>query len=395
MAEHALARAGLVAASLPSRSELAKLPPAERRDLIRRAFDTPLRERPLRQLRRTIRQYGGCMRALSQRGRTVLELRAGLFGRDPASRRSIGRRIGASPRTVMRLERSSLRRLIEAGENGLCVGGSAATAFGGTGDGSDSSEGARPDRGGGSADDNRLSPAGDVLADAREGGPGIDLGDGEEGPAETMLFFVLALLVLLGPLAVVTIASRRRTTRDAALARAAGQRPLLFLDVDGVIVLDPLLAGIPHDRRRVWRVGFDYVPDRAGPLVRELATRFDIVWATGWEHRANADLLRPLGLREPLPVLTFGENARFGSSTWKTKPVKAYADNRPAAWLDDNFVASHKRWAARRPAPTLLVRVDSRVGLTADHVQRLIRWADSLAPAHVAEPVAKRRLLSG
>jgi hypothetical protein len=389
-------QAGLIAATtLPSRSELAKLPPAERRKLIRRAFDEPLSERRLRQLRMTIRRYSGCLRALPYRGRNVLQLRAGLLGGDPASRRAIGRRIGASPRAVAGLERSSLRRLIDAGERGLCVGGSAATAFGGPAGGSGALVGmsSGDDQGGGT---NRVSPTGEVLADVHGGGPGIDLGDGEEGPAETLLFFLLALLAVLGPLAAIAIASRRRAAHGAALGRAAGERPLLFLDVDGVLVLDALLAGIPSDWTRVSSLGLSYIPDRTEALVCKLATRFDLVWATGWEHRANTTLLRPLGLSEDLPVLTFGNKARFGSSKWKIKPVKAYAGNRPAAWLDDNFVASHERWAAHRYAPTLLVPVDSRVGLTADHVERLLQWADRLAPSRVAEPAAnERRLRAG
>jgi len=235
-----------------------------------------------------------------------------------------------------------------------------------------------------------------VLADVREGGPPplLDLGDGEEGPAETLLFFLLALLAVLGPLAAVAIASRRRAGDTVVPGRRAGERPLLFLDVDGVIALDPRSHGALPGQVRLSTVGLSYVPDRVAVLVRELATRFDIVWASGWEHRANTDLLRPLGLHKQLPVLSFGKKARFGSSTWKIKPVKAYAGNRPAAWLDDNFVGSHERWAAHRSAPTLLVPVDSSVGLTQDHVKRLMRWADSLMPSR-AEHDADRRLRAG
>jgi hypothetical protein len=388
-----LSQAGLAAVSLPSRSELAQLPPARRRELIRRTLDTPLRERRLRQLRKTIRRYGGCLRALPDRGRLVLELRAGLLGGDPLSRRTIGRRIGVSPRAVVRLERSSTRRLIDAGERGLCVGGSVAAALGGlTEDSGGPAAIVAPgsDRNGGPT---TLAPAGDVLADADSGGPSpfADLGDGEEGPAETLLFFLAALLAVLGPLAAIAIASRRRADDAATPYGAAGERPLLFLDVDGVIVLDPFSDGAPPGRIRESPVGLSYVPDRAGALVRKLATRFDIVWATGWGHRANTGLADPLELPERLPVLSFGKKARFGSSDWKIKPVKDYAGDRPAAWLDDNFAARHEHWAAHRGAPTLLVRVDSRVGLTPEQVDRLVEWADGLARPQAARPIAAPR----
>jgi hypothetical protein len=378
-------------ARLPTRSELAKLPPAQRRQLLRLAFDTPLRGQRLRQLRGTLRQYGDCLGELPDRGRRALELRAGLVGREPVSRRVVARRIGASPMSVLRLERSSLRSLIRTGERGLCDGSAGAVAA--TANGASASDSVGPadassDGDGGGSD---LRPAGEVLADVAEGGPGIDLGDGEEGAAESLLFFLLALSALLAPLAAIAIALQRRAG-NAGAAGHAGERPLLFLDVDGVIALNVFSSGLPPGEMRESPVGFIYLPDRAAGLVRELTTRFDIVWATGWEHHANLGLLRPLGLREELPVLTFGKKARSGSSEWKLKRVNAYAGHRPAAWLDDNLVNRHERWAAERSEPTLLVPVDPRAGLTQDHVERLLHWADRLAAAQEApQPNGRRR----
>jgi hypothetical protein len=353
-----------------------------------------LRERRLRQLRDTIQEHRDCLGILPDRGRRTLELRAGLNGGAPASRRTIARRMGTSPAGVLRVERSSLRRLTSAGERGACgAGGATAAVAGGpvTGSGERVDPAAaggwselEPTAEEGGRDDPR--PASRVLADVAEGGPGIDLGDGREGAAESLLFFLLALFALLAPLAAVAVAVQRR----AGAAAAAGhgpQRPLLFLDVDGVVALSVFSNELPPGEMRESPLGFIYLPDRAGGLVRELAARFDIVWATGWEHRANTALLRPLGLRDELPVLTFGKKARFGSSEWKLKRVDAYARRRPAAWLDDNLVERHERWAADRSHPTLLVPVDPREGLTRDHVERLLRWADRLE----ASPEAAKR----
>jgi HAD domain in Swiss Army Knife RNA repair proteins len=360
-------------ANFPTRSELAKLPPALRRKLQRAAFDTELRGQRLRRLRDAIQARRGCLGVLPRDGRRTLELRAGLFGRDPASRRVVARRIGTSPTAVLRIERSSLRRLLDADERGLCDGGSGPAALGGPSAGSsDGPDGAPGDPGGGS--DPQASSS--VLADIHEGGPGIDLGDGQQGPTEALLFFLLTLCVLLGPLAVAALISQRRAANG--VAAEAGKRPLLFLDVDGVIALDPLSNDLSPGRIRASPLGLAYVPDRVGPLVRELATRFDIVWATGWEHYANAGLSAPLGLREDLPVLTFGGRARPGSAKWKIKRVDDYAGHRPVAWLDDNFVGRHSRWAAHRSAPTMLMPVDAQGGLAQTHVEQLLRWADRL-----------------
>ena len=360
-------------ARFPSRSELAKLPPAMRRQLLRAAFDTPLRGKRLRQLRRAIRARGDCLGVLSRGGRRALELRAGL-GDEPVSRRVVARRLGMSPLAVLRLERSSLRRLFDADERGLC--GAGAAAIGGLLAGGPGDFGGAPgdDDGGGSGSNDPRS-ANAVLADVAEGGPGIDLGDGSQGSSEALLFFLLTLLVLIGPL--VAAAALRRRASGAAATTDDG-RPLLFLDVDGVIALDPLCSPLPPGHISAGPHGLAYLPDRTPELVRELATRFDIVWATGWEHYVNTSLLGPLGLGDALPVLSFGRKARAGSSTWKIKPVDDYAGNRPAAWIDDHFVASHERWAADRPQPTLLVPTDPHAGLTPDHVDRLLRWADDV-----------------
>ena len=370
----------------PRPGEWAKLAPAQRRQLRRLVFHSPPPERRARQLRAAIREHRDCLGVLPYRGRRTLELRAGLHGQAPASRRAIARRIGTSPAAVLRLERSSLRRLTTADERGLCGGGANAAALGGPG--TDSGNPGDVPAGDGAGDDAR--PAGQVLADVAEGGPGIDLGDGDQGAAESLLFFLLALLALLLPLAAAAVAVQRRAG-NAAAAGEGGERPLLFLDVDGVVALDVFEKGLPPGEMRDSPLGFIYLPDRAGDLVRQLTTRFDIVWATGWEHHANTALLRPLGLREELPALSFGKKARIGSSEWKLKRVNAYAGNRPAAWADDNLVERHAQWAAARSEPTLLVPVDPSAGLTPQDVDRLLRWADRVAEPQEAKTNGQRR----
>ena len=94
-------------------------------------------------------------------------------------------------------------------------------------------------------------------------------------------------------------------------------------------------------------------------MLERLDERFELVWATGWEEKANEYLPRILGLpfRE-LPVLTFDGRAVFGSSHWKLDAIDAYAGDRPAAWIDDNMDSACEIWADHREAPTLLVRTE-------------------------------------
>ena len=157
-------------------------------------------------------------------------------------------------------------------------------------------------------------------------------------------------------------------------------RPILFVDVDGVISLfgfDPggplpgsfhSIDGIPH-----------CIGAEAGRRLARLAERYELVWATGWEEKANDYLPYLLGLPDRLPVLSF-ENAVFGTAHWKLGPIGAYARDRPAAWIDDSFDERCVAWAERREAPTLLVQTKSAVGITDADVERLLRWADQVAP---------------
>lgn len=161
------------------------------------------------------------------------------------------------------------------------------------------------------------------------------------------------------------------------------ERPLLFVDVDGVISL----FGFPSTLEEApgpfhWIDGVAHcIPATAGERLARLSERFELVWATGWEHRANDYLpfLLKLPFRE-LPWLNFGGRAVFGSSDWKLDAIAAYAGERPAAWIDDNLDASCEEWARRREAPTLLVHTSPAVGMTDADVERLLKWADEVAP---------------
>ncbi len=360
--------------------------PAERRRIQRRTWDRPLSKERLRRLRRTVVDHQGCLDGLSDRGRRALVMRAGLFGHRPAPRRGIARRLGVSLRGALRLERSSLRGLMRAGARGLCDAGVVAVAGAATAgassvgpdrDGVARATSAAPS--GAAGDASEPSPMGDVLGDSRQGtGLRRDLERGLEAAPELL---PLLVLLLAGSLAAALLAARRLIDERAAFAAASDGRPLLFLDVDGVIALDPWLADVPSDQRYLRGFGGSYIPDRAGELVCKLADRFDVVWATGWEQRANASLRSTLGLEQELPVLTFGRKAVYGSAEWKIKRINRYARHRPAAWIDDNLCGEHERWAQRRSEPTLLVATDPHVGICPEDVERLIEWADSLARA--------------
>jgi hypothetical protein len=158
-------------------------------------------------------------------------------------------------------------------------------------------------------------------------------------------------------------------------------RPILFVDVDGVISLFGFAPGteqLPGPLH--WIDGVAHcIPEDVGKRLVTLAERFELVWATGWEERANEHLpyLLKLPFRE-LPWLSFDGRAVFGSAHWKVDVIDAYAADRPAAWIDDNLGDECILWARGRSAPTLLVETSPSVGLTDEHVSQLFEWADGL-----------------
>jgi hypothetical protein len=161
-------------------------------------------------------------------------------------------------------------------------------------------------------------------------------------------------------------------------------RPILFVDVDGVLSL----FGFTPDIRELpgplhWVDGVAHcIPPSVGPRLVRLADDFELVWATGWEDRANEHLPHLLDLPfKSLPVLRFDGRAVFGSAHWKLDAIDEYAGERPAAWIDDNIDEACAAWADSRAAPTLIVETLPAVGLTDEHVDDLLHWA-----AEVREP---------
>jgi len=138
-------------------------------------------------------------------------------------------------------------------------------------------------------------------------------------------------------------------------------RPLLLLDVDGVLIPYAAAeqpAGFEQHQllgEQVW------LAPQHGAWLRPLCDRFELIWATGWEHDANRLLAPILGL-PALPVMEFPRNAD-GRFT-KLPTITRFAAGRPLVWLDDELSDAARAWAASRAAPTLLLDADPAIGLT-------------------------------
>jgi hypothetical protein len=163
--------------------------------------------------------------------------------------------------------------------------------------------------------------------------------------------------------------------------RAKSDEPILAIDIDGVISLfgfdQPEPGRGPNNAPGEFHLidgMLHCIALDTGPRLNRLGKTYELVWASGWEDRANDHLPGILGLPE-LPYLTFDGRARFGTAHWKLEALDEYASSRPLAWIDDSLDQSCHEWAEQRKAPTLLVPTESDVGLLDVHVEVIERWA--------------------
>jgi hypothetical protein len=173
-------------------------------------------------------------------------------------------------------------------------------------------------------------------------------------------------------------------SRVAGDPPGSDRTPLLMVDIDGVISLfgaagGPAgaeaegsfhsIEGIPH-----------FLSATAAAHLLALAGDFELVWASGWEERANEHLPHLLGLPQALPFLRFARAVGHTNAHWKLDAIETYARGRALAWIDDAFNPACHAWARARRAPTLLVQTEPQRGLTAREAQLLQEWARGLSP---------------
>jgi HAD domain in Swiss Army Knife RNA repair proteins len=178
-----------------------------------------------------------------------------------------------------------------------------------------------------------------------------------------------------------------RAEKEARWAAEDGSRPLLMVDIDGVISLFGVAPSAAAERRPADGSfhSIDGIPhflsSTAAAHLLALSSLFDLVWASGWEEKAEEHLPRLLGLPKGLPFLRFSPATNATNVTnghWKLDSIDAFAAGRPLAWIDDALGPACEEWAAARAAPTLLVQTVPEHGLTFREAQLLAEWAGSL-----------------
>lgn len=158
------------------------------------------------------------------------------------------------------------------------------------------------------------------------------------------------------------------------------RRPLLFIDIDGV--LNRLVHHLSHAQkdyvarevfnRRLGRTFTLFMDPADGPRLLSLTDVVDLAWGTTWEDEANESIGPWLGLPElPVAVREPGELA-------KAAGVMREAGDRPFAWLDDDLGHMRTDLLAEHPQPTLPIHVDPITGLTDAHIRQVRQWAENV-----------------
>lgn len=156
-------------------------------------------------------------------------------------------------------------------------------------------------------------------------------------------------------------------------------RPLLLIDIDGVISLFGFDLGDPPSGSFITVDGVaHFLSASAGRLLLTLADDFDLAWCSGWEEKADEYLPLALGLPPGLPHVGLEGVGDGDGRHWKLAAIDQFAGDRALAWIDDGHDPSCNDWAAARGVPTLLVTTDPAIGLTEADTSTLSAWARSL-----------------
>lgn len=170
--------------------------------------------------------------------------------------------------------------------------------------------------------------------------------------------------------------------------KAAVTRPWLFLDVDGVVASVPppeLNDSCPPPGYRSWPEAMwsVYVSEDLDRWARELDERFEVIWTTDWQQNAPAEIGKPAGLPNwPYLPLDYSDRKRMRNKIGhKIAAILQVlrAEPRPFGWIDDDLFGQGPKRIVELDLPKLLIKPDTEVGITREHVNQLLEFVASLS----------------
>jgi hypothetical protein len=152
-------------------------------------------------------------------------------------------------------------------------------------------------------------------------------------------------------------------------------RPLLLLDVDGVVNVPGCRDGEMHEIELEEIVVVVSFPKGIRRRLALLDERYEIAWLSSWGRFARERLGPLLGFGWPSawdPVL--GETQES-----KVRVVRQHAgEERAFAWVDDLRFPDADLWLAQRTGPSFLPLVEPTIGLDDGLARDLLEWAESI-----------------
>ncbi|MGY4856855.1 HAD domain-containing protein [Cryobacterium sp. AP23] len=161
---------------------------------------------------------------------------------------------------------------------------------------------------------------------------------------------------------------------------------LILLDVDGVLNPQMVMQKLVID------------PSRAA-LVEQLSRLGSITWATTWSAAHVYHLAQAIGLPGNMAAIAFPPNLHIDPhnpaptpklhwvSRWVNRNMSdELSPSTAVIWIDDQLQTDASDWAQTSPHPTLLVRPDPTIGLTAEHLTTVRKFLEELASHRNSEP---------
>ena len=147
-------------------------------------------------------------------------------------------------------------------------------------------------------------------------------------------------------------------------------RPVVLLDVDGVLNAMPGPRAVPHDSWPDWKHsstgGFPLWTSKR--MASEIASLGEVHWLTTWNEDNMANLaISPLVGIGPFPVAASpSDRLDFGDELWKPRTAANYANKyKCVVWIDDEAKSLWKLWdGGRAPSNMLIISPKPSDGFT-------------------------------